>query len=106
MNLPNPRLDDRDFDSLVAAAKEVVRNHCPEWNVDAPSDPGVILIEAFAYLTDILLYRVNHIPEKIHVELLRLIGLQLRPPAAARVELTFFCAKIISIVVRLFPKAT
>ena len=83
-----PKLDDRNFAQLVAMAKERLARACPEWTDHGPADPGITLVEAFAYLTEILLYRVNRVPEKVYVELLRLLGLRLEPPAAASVELT------------------
>jgi hypothetical protein len=49
----------------------------------------MVLVEAFAYLTDILLYRLNRLPENVYRELLRLIGLRLQPPVAANVTLRF-----------------
>jgi hypothetical protein len=36
----------------------------PEWTNLNESDPGVTLIEAFAFLTENLLYRRNQIPER------------------------------------------
>ncbi|HEY2028933.1 MAG TPA: baseplate J/gp47 family protein [Myxococcales bacterium] len=89
MPLPSPRLDDRTFDELVAEAQQFVARNCPAWTDRSPHDPGTVLLEAFAYLTEVLLYRVNRIPEKAYVELLRLIGVKLTPPSAARAMLTF-----------------
>jgi hypothetical protein len=88
-----PRLDDRSFEDLVREAKAVIAARCPGWTDLGPSDPGVVLIEAFAHLTEVLLYRLNRLPDKAYVEFLRLIGVQLQPPAAARVELAFALPK-------------
>src|SRR5205085_1115273 len=63
------------------------------WNDLSPGDPGAVLLEAFAYLTGLLIYRMNRLPEKVYVELLRLIGVKLSPPAAARAQLRFSLAK-------------
>ncbi|GAA1974920.1 baseplate J/gp47 family protein [Microbacterium pumilum] len=89
MPLPIPNLDDRDFDRLVADAKALIAARSPEWTDLSPSDPGVTLLEVFAYLTDTLLYRVNRIPEKAFVQFLELIGVRVMPPAAASVDLVF-----------------
>src|SRR5215831_15727603 len=89
MSIPSPKLDDRAFDDLVADAKEVIRQRCPEWTDLSASDPGVVLIELFAYLTDVMLYRLNRLPEKAYVEFLSLIGVRLLPPGAASVTLEF-----------------
>lgn len=87
MPLPTPRLDDRSFADLVAEAVAVIDRSCPAWTDRSPSDPGITLLELFAFLTENLLYRVNRIPAKLLVTLLNLVGVQLRPPAAAAVAL-------------------
>jgi predicted phage baseplate assembly protein len=89
MALPSPRLDDRRFQDLVDDAKRLVQRHCPEWTDHNVSDPGVTLIETFAYMTDQLLYRLNRVPDRLYVKFLELIGLRLLPPTAARVPVTF-----------------
>jgi len=89
MPLPSPNLDDRDFNQLVEEALRVVRRRCPAWTDLSPSDPGVVLLEAFAHLTEMTIYRLNRVPEKAYIALLNLIGVQPYPPSAANVELTF-----------------
>ncbi|TCS14444.1 baseplate J/gp47 family protein [Caulobacter sp. BK020] len=89
MPLPAPKLDDRSFTDLMADAIKVIDRSCPEWTDRNPSDPGITLLEAFAYLTDTMLYRLNRVPEKLYVSLLNLVGAQVRPPAAAATTLTF-----------------
>ena len=48
------------------------------------------LIETFAFMTDQLLYRLNRVPDRLHVKFLDLIGLRLLPPTPARTEVTFW----------------
>jgi len=90
MALPVPNLDDRRFQDLVDDAKRLVQQRCPEWTDHNVSDPGVTLIEAFAWMTDQLLYRLNRVPDRHYVKFLELIGIRLFPPAAARGEVTFW----------------
>ena len=52
MPLPLPNLDDRRFQDLVDDAKRMVQQRCPEWTDHNVSDPGVTLIETFAYMVD------------------------------------------------------
>jgi len=89
MPLPSPNLDDRTFEQLVLEAKEHILRTCPGWTDLSPHDPGVILVEVFAHLTETMIYRLNRLPEKAYVEFLRLLGVKLQPPAAASVRLTF-----------------
>ena len=91
MALPAPNLDDRRFQNLVDDAKRLVQRRCPEWTDHNVSDPGVTLIETFAYMTDQLLYRLNRVPDRNYIKFLELIGVRLFPPtAAATTKVTFW----------------
>jgi predicted phage baseplate assembly protein len=89
MSLPAPNLDDRSFQQLVDEAKRFVQRRCPSWTDHNVSDPGVTLIETFAWMTDLLLYRLNRVPERNYLKFLNLIGVELFPPTAARAEVSF-----------------
>jgi predicted phage baseplate assembly protein len=88
--LTAPNLDDRRFQDLVDDAKRLVQQRCPEWTDHNVHDPGVTLIEAFAQMVDQLIYRLNRVPDRNYVKFLELIGVELRPPAAARSGVTFW----------------
>ncbi|MDQ3953141.1 MAG: putative baseplate assembly protein [Actinomycetota bacterium] len=90
MTLPAPTLDDRRFQDLVDEAKRRVQQRCPEWTDHNVSDPGVTLIETFAFMVDQLLYRLNRVPDRLYVKLLDLIGVRRFPPTAASADLTFW----------------
>ncbi|MFH1084618.1 MAG: putative baseplate assembly protein, partial [Chloroflexota bacterium] len=64
--------------------------YCPEWTDHNVSDPGVTLIELFAWMVDLLLYRLNQVPRKHHIKLLELLGIGLEPPRAATAPVTFY----------------
>ena len=53
------------------------------------SDPGITLIELFAWLTEILAYRINRIPDRLHLALLELVGVRPAASQQARVDLRF-----------------
>jgi hypothetical protein len=89
MPLPSPNLDDRTFEQLVEGARKVITSSAPEWNDLSEGDPGIALMEAFAYLADATIYRLNRVPDKLFVEFLRLIGVRLQPPSAAIAMLRF-----------------
>lgn len=90
MTLPAPNLDDRRFQDLVDDCKRLVQQRCPEWSDHNVHDPGVTLLEVFAWLADQLLYRLNRVPDKNYVKFLELVGVQLFPPNAARAGVTFW----------------
>ncbi|MFX0594692.1 putative baseplate assembly protein [Melissospora conviva] len=90
MPLPVPNLDDRRFQDLVDDAKRLVQRRCPEWTDHNVSDPGVTLIETFAFMVDQLLYRLNRVPDRHYLKFLDLIGVRPFPPAVASADLTFW----------------
>ena len=90
MSLPIPNLDDRRFQDLVDDAKRLVQRRCPEWTDHNVSDPGVTLIETFAFMVDQLMYRLNRVPDRLYLKFLELLGIRLFPPTAATTEVTFW----------------
>ena len=79
MTIPIPVLDDRSFDQLVAEAKARIPVHTPEWTNLNDSDPGITIVELFAFLTENLLYRSNRIPEANRIKFLTMLGISLQP---------------------------
>lgn len=90
MALPVPDLDDRRFQDLVDDAKRLVQQRCPEWTDHNVSDPGVTLIELFAWMTEQVVYRLNRVPDRLHTTFLDLLGVSTFPATAARVPQTFW----------------
>lgn len=83
-------MDDRTFDDIVAEAIRLIPRYCPEWTNHNPSDPGITLVELFAWMTELIIYRLNQVPEKTYLSLLELMGLSLIPPQSARAVIRFF----------------
>ncbi|MBW7885115.1 MAG: putative baseplate assembly protein, partial [Caldilineaceae bacterium] len=52
-------------------------------------DPGLVLLELFAYLTETMIFRLNRLPQKAYLAFLNLLGVSLLPPAAASTRLVF-----------------
>lgn len=88
MPIQLPAIDDRDHAALVRDTLALAAVHAPEWTHTGPSDPGVTLVELFAFMAESLLYRANLIPERNRLKFLQLLGIGLRPaqPAQALVQ--------------------
>lgn len=74
MPLQLPNLDDRSYNDLVAEALARIPAYSPEWTNHNPSDPGITQIELFAYLTDLLLYRLNRVTDDNTRRFLKLLN--------------------------------
>ncbi len=88
--LPTSKLDDRTFEELVEECILRIPRYCPEWTDHNISDPGITLIELFAWLTNQMLIRFNQVPRKNYVAFLELLGIRLQPPAPAQTDVTFY----------------
>jgi predicted phage baseplate assembly protein len=94
--LPNSNLDDRAFDDLVEECLLRIPRYCPEWTDHNLSDPGITLVELFAWLADQVLRRLNQVPRKNYVAFLELLGIRLQPPTSAQTSLTFYLTTDVS----------
>jgi hypothetical protein len=84
MPLAVPNLDDRRYQDLLDEALSRVPVYTPEWTNFNKSDPGVTLVELFAFLTENLLYRCNQIPERNRKKFLTLLNVPLQPATSAQ----------------------
>lgn len=83
MPIKLPAIDDRNYDQLVRDALARIPIHTPEWTHTGPADPGVTLVELFAFMAESLLYRANLIPERNRLKFLQLLDIPLLPAAPA-----------------------
>src|SRR4029077_5699844 len=88
MALVTPTLDNRSYEQLKQELLRRIPVYDREWTDHNESDPGIALLELFAYLGESLLYRFNQIPDSTRVEFLRMLGVQPRPAEPATVLLT------------------
>lgn len=91
--LPKSNLDDRTFSDLVQECLLRIPRYCPEWTNHNPGDPGITMIELFAWLTDQMLLRFNQVPRRNYVLFLELLGIRLLPPTPAKTDLTFYLSQ-------------
>lgn len=74
MPIPLPNLDDRTYADLTTEAQALIPSLYPTWTNHNPSEPGIVLMELFAWLTETVLYQLNEIPEQNVETFLRLLG--------------------------------
>jgi Baseplate J-like protein len=82
MTLPAPRLDDLTWAEMMATIRrQIPAESDGAWTLHAPVDPGVTLLELFAYLLEQRLYWLDQVPDALVVAILDLLGLE--PPRQA-----------------------
>ncbi len=89
MPLEAPKLDTRTFEDLVREARLRIPRYTPEWTDFNDSDPGMTLVQLFAWLSEGMLYQLNRVPERNYIKFLQLLGMELRPAQPATAYLTF-----------------
>ena len=88
----------KDFNALLEGMLALARERMPEWTDHSANDPGVVLLELVADGIDRQIYYVDRLIQESFIEsavedrslinLLRLIGYELRPPKPASADLT------------------
>src|SRR5262245_18843854 len=74
MPLPLPDLDNRSYRDLVEEARALIPIDAPFWTNHNPSDAGIALTELFAWLTEMLIYRSNRVPDAHYETFLKLLN--------------------------------
>ncbi|WP_137940365.1 putative baseplate assembly protein [Chitinivorax sp. B] len=99
MPLPSPILDDRSYAQLAAELKARIPVYNPTWTDHNESDPGITLLELFAFQAESLLFRFNQIPEASYLEYLKLLQIPLLPAQPARALLALTTDKAAGVAV-------
>ena len=74
MPITLPNLDDRRYADLVEESRALIPTYAPEWTDHNEVDPGITLIELFAYLSEMLLYRLNRVTDDNRYAFLKLLN--------------------------------
>ena len=80
---------DRTFEEIYRELRSRIPRYTPEWTNFNDSDPGITLLQLFAWLAEMTLYRMNQMPRKNYLKFAQLLGLQLAPARPATVRLVF-----------------
>src|ERR1700728_1148685 len=89
MPLPLPNLDDRRWQDLTQEAVPLIPRYAPQWTDFNTHDPGITLMEMFAWLTESMVYRLNQIPDRFTWKFLAFIGYPKRGPLPSHTVLAF-----------------
>ena len=101
--MPNgPSIDSRNYAEILQEALARIPVHNPDWTNFNDSDPGVTLLQLFAFMTESIIYRANQIPDRNRRKFLQLLGIEPKPATAAQGFVTLSNERG-SLEVRAFP---
>ena len=89
MPIKPPNLDDRRYADIVGEARSLIPQYCPEWTNFGDADPGMTLVQLFAWMTELIIYRLNRVPDKTYIHFLNFIGEERRPARPSVAPVTF-----------------
>lgn len=84
-----PSIDNRRFDDIVAEIRTRIPRYTPEWTDLNDNEPGMAMLQVFAWLSDMMLYRMGRVPELNYLKFLQLLDIELSPATPAQAEITF-----------------
>lgn len=83
------KLDDRSYNDIRNEVISNITRHCPDWTNHNASDPGITLVELFAYIAEMTQFRLNQVPEKNYLAFLDLLGVKQRLPLSSYSRVSF-----------------
>jgi predicted phage baseplate assembly protein len=89
MPIPLPNLDDRRWADLVDEGRAQIPRYAPDWTDHNAHDPGITLIDLFAWLTEMTAYRLNRVPVEHRRKFVELLGFTPLGPTPARAVLSY-----------------
>ena len=89
MKIPLPNLDDRRWADLVEEGRSLIPLYAPDWTDHNIHDPGITLIELFAWIAEMDIYQLNRITDEHKRKFLSLIGITPDPPRPSRTVVSF-----------------
>ena len=91
--LPNIDLDNETFDEIMEAARNTIVSTFPEWTDFNAHDPGITMLETFAWMKESRQYYLNKIGTANILKYLKLLGISRQHKTAAYADVTVLCGE-------------
>ncbi len=93
-----PKIDQRTAADVAEQLQALLQVYAPEWkevdpNTGAPTGVSAALIGIASGFAEVLIQRLNQVPQKNFLAFLQLLGAALLPPQPARAPVTFLLAQ-------------
>src|ERR1044072_1816733 len=80
---------DKPFEDIFRELRERIPRFNTAWTNFNDSDPGITLLQLFAWLSEMTLHRMNDVPRLHYLKFAELLGRHRTPPRPALVRRTF-----------------
>lgn len=80
---------DRPFEEIFRELRDRIPRYTPQWTNFNDTDPGITLLQLFAWLAEMTLHRMGDVPRKTYLKFAQLLGLELASARPATVRLVF-----------------
>jgi hypothetical protein len=87
-----PKIDPRNANDVAQQLEELLKVYAPAWR-GVPKGASAALIGVSARFAEVIIQRLNQVPQKNFLSFLQLLGAGLLPPLPARAPVTFLLAK-------------
>lgn len=87
--LPRLPLDDRTYAEIVQQSRKLIPKRMPEWTDENAHDPGMTMLELFAWLTEMQRYYLSRVPDRNRKKFLDLLGAESLDTASAQAIVRF-----------------
>lgn len=84
-----PTIDDRTYQEIVDEARSRIPRYTSEWTDLNDSDLGMTMVQLFAWMTEMQIYRMSKVPQLNYIKFLELVGIELQPAKAATARIEF-----------------
>jgi hypothetical protein len=89
MMLPRLPLDDLSYAEIVQQSRKLIPKRLPEWTDENAHDPGITMMELFAWLTEMQRYYIGRVPDRNRRKFLDLLGAEARDTLSAEALVAF-----------------
>lgn len=96
--LPDIHLDYETYEDIISAARNRIISLYPEWTDYNYHDPGITLIELFAWMKESQQYYMDQIGVQNKLKYLKLLGIRRRPKIPARTLSRMWVAEDLSVM--------
>jgi predicted phage baseplate assembly protein len=80
---------DRSFEDIYRDLRDRIPFYNPAWTNFNDTDPGITVLQLFAWLAEMTLHKMGDMPRKTYLKFAELLGLELEAARAATVALVF-----------------